>query len=134
MVHNNISKPPGSIWSHFWPNLCELKRQKRNVNFSATSPLSCNQQNMHYLLQLETDINMHIIYIIHCTIKFYCTTLKHHNLDTFKSKSCSGTEYTLNEYCRNHARFYSTDVENSRAIPPPPKCPTNSPQFWPYKS
>lgn len=58
-----------------------------------------------------------ISYIIHCTIKLYCTTLKHHNLDTFKSKSCSGTEYTLNEYCRNHARFYSTDVDNSRATP-----------------
>lgn len=64
-----------------------------------------------------------ILYIIHCTIKFYCTTLKHHNLDTFKSKSCSGTEYTLNEYCRNHARFYSTDVENSRATPPSPQMP-----------
>lgn len=133
MVHNNISKPPGSIWSHVWPNLCELKHQKRNVNFSATSPLSCNQQNMHYLLQLETDINMHIIYNTLSNV-LSNSTVQHLNTTTFKSKSCSGTEYTLNEYCRNHARFYSTDVENSRATPPPPKCPTNSPQFWPYKS
>lgn len=57
-----------------------------------------------------------ILYIIYCIIKFYCIIFKYYNLDIFKSKFCFGTEYILNEYCRNYVRFYSTDVDNLRVI------------------
>lgn len=54
------------------------------------------------------------------TLYFQISTeqhLKHHNLNTFKSKSRSGMVYTLNEYCRNHAWFYKMNVDNSRVTP-----------------